>query len=322
MIGVKGIASYVPKGVIDNIERAIIFGENEDFAINKIGAIRLPMKGEGQETSDLAMLAVRALFEQCPLLDSSAIDAIFVITQNPDGEGLPHTSAILQNKLGLPTTVAALDISLGCSGYVYGLFALKGFMEASGLNNGLLITADPYSKIVNQKDRVTSLLFGDAATATWLGPDPIWTLDGVSYGTNGSGSEFLKVNQKQLYMNGRQIFNFASSQVPTHIKNLLTRFGYESKDIDLYCLHQGSNAIIDAISKKFPGVEGRFVKDMLNTGNTVSSSIPLLLEKYAFGNELSKILISGFGVGLSWGSAIITKNAKSNISDVCGKVVE
>jgi 3-oxoacyl-[acyl-carrier-protein] synthase III len=84
---------------------------------------------------------------------------------------LPHTAAIVQDKLGLPTHVAAFDISLGCSGYVYGIYAMKGFMEAAGLKNGLLVTADPYSKIVDPEDRNTTMLFGDAATATWMGED-------------------------------------------------------------------------------------------------------------------------------------------------------
>lgn len=310
MIGIKAIASYVPNGFVDNIDHALAFGETEEFIKGKIGAVRLPRKEEHQETSDLAAQAVLALFEKCPKLGKATIDALVVVTQNPDGEGLPHTAAILQNKLGLPTTVAAFDISLGCSGYVYGLFVLKGFLEASGLENGILVTADPYSKIVDPDDRVTSLLFGDAATATWLGKMPLWTLDTVAYGTDGSGADHLKVKQSRLQMNGRQVFNFASIQVAPHIKQLLERVNLTPVDIDLFCLHQGSAAILDAIAKRFGDISERFVKDMMNTGNTVSSSIPLLLEKRAFHDGLNRILISGFGVGLSWATAIISKSDK------------
>lgn len=310
MIGIKAIASYIPPRAVDNIARAAVFGETEDFLRNKIGALRLPLKEAGQETSDLAMQAVQALFKQCPALDRNAVDAIVLVTQNPDGEGLPHTAAVLQSKLELPTTVAAFDVSLGCSGYVYGLFVLKGFLEASGLTNGILVTADPYSKVVDPQDRVTSLLFGDAATATWLGPDPQWTLDAVAYGTNGSGAEYLKTEQGRLHMNGRQVFNFAQSQVAPHIKQLLQRQELAAEDVDLYCLHQGSAAIVDAIARQFPGLAERFVKDMLETGNTVSSSIPLPLQKRAFGGKAQRILLSGFGVGLSWASAIISKSDK------------
>lgn len=310
MIGIKAIASYIPTRSVDNIERAQGFGETDEFVRSKIGALRLPIKEATQETSDLAMLAVQALFEQCPELEKASVDAIVVVTQNPDGEGLPHTAAILQNKLGLPTTVAAFDISLGCSGYVYGLFALKGLLEVSGLSNGILVTADPYSKIIDSGDRVTSLLFGDAATATWLGPAPYWTLDAVSYGTNGAGAAHLKTEQGRFYMNGRQVFNFALSQVAPHIKQLLQREGLSPEDVDIYCLHQGSAAIVDAIAKKFPGLEERFTKDILETGNTVSSSIPLLLQKHALEDSMNRIVLCGFGVGLSWASAIISKIGK------------
>jgi 3-oxoacyl-[acyl-carrier-protein] synthase-3 len=312
MIGIKAIASYVPPNFIDNIEQALAFGESEEFIKNKIGAIRLSRKEDNQETSDLAVLAVQALFEKCPELEKNAIDAIVVVTQNPDGEGLPHTAAILQKKLGLPVTVAAFDVSLGCSGYVYGLFILKGFLEASGLSNGILVTADPYSKIVASDDRITSLLFGDAATATWLGESPLWCLDAVSYGTDGSGADYLKAEQGRLQMNGRHVFNFATIQVAPHINQLLERENLSPADIDLFCLHQGSAAILDAIAKHFGDFSERFVKDMTNTGNTVSSSIPLLLEKRAFHGEMNRVLISGFGVGFSWATAIISKSHKED----------
>ena len=117
------------------------------------------------------------------------LHALIVVTQNGDGEGLPHTAAIVQHKLGLPTRVAAFDISLGCSGFVYGLYALKGFLDATGGQNGIMVTADPYSKVIDREDRITSLLFGDAATATWLGESPIWQLGEVHFGTDGSGAE-------------------------------------------------------------------------------------------------------------------------------------
>ena len=172
------------------------------------------------------------------------------------------------------------------------------------------MTADPYSKIVDPNDRVTSLLFGDAATATWLGKSPLWSLDAVAYGTDGSGSGHLKIEQRRLQMNGRQVFNFATTQVAPHIKQLLERKNLSPADIDLFCLHQGSAAVFDAIAKRFGDNAERFVKDMTYTGNTVSSSIPLLLEKRAFHGGLNRILISGFGVGFSWATAIISKSDK------------
>ena len=172
MIGIKSIASYVPADGIDNYAQGAKFAKDEEFIIGKIGSAFLPRKDAAQETSDLCVEAVNALFAANPQLSRESIDAVVVVTQNGDEEGLPHTAAIVQDKLGLPTHVAAFDLSLGCSGYVYGIYVMKGFMEATGLKNGLLITADPYSKIVDPDDRNTTMLFGDAATATWMGEDP------------------------------------------------------------------------------------------------------------------------------------------------------
>jgi len=312
MIGIKSIASYVPASGLDNYVQGAKFGKDEAFMFGKIGASFLPRKDAEQETSDLCVEAVNNLFAANPQLKRESIDALIVVTQNGDEEGLPHTAAIVQHKLGLPTHVAAFDISLGCSGYVYGIYALKGFMEATGLKNGLLVTADPYSKIVNPEDRNTTMLFGDAATATWMGEDATWQLGKSKFGTDGAGAPHLKVTDGEFYMNGRQVFNFALIKVPAHLHELLGESGLENKDIDAFCIHQGSAAIVDAVARRFEedpekSQADKFVKDMLETGNTVSSSVPLLLQKHMFDGNWKRVAISGFGVGLSWGSAILYK---------------
>lgn len=307
MIGIRAIASYIPEKYLDNFQQAKRFGEPDSFINDKIGAIRLPIKDDVTEASDLALRAVEVLCAKQGLAKED-IDALVVVTQNPDGSGLPHTSAILQHKLGLSNQVAAFDISLGCSGYVYGLTILRGLMEQVGLKNGVLVTADPYSRVINRDDRVTSLLFGDAATATWLSGDAEWTFGQPILETDGSGWNNLFVDEKrQLHMNGRQVFNFAVLRVPKQIDRWLSENNLRPEDIDLFCLHQGSSAIIDAISRRYPDMRDRFIKDIRETGNTVSSSIPLLLEKYMFGKELRRVLISGFGVGLSWATNVIAK---------------
>lgn len=305
MIGIKSIASYVPTAGLDNYAQGAKFGKDEEFIFGKIGSTFLPRKSDEQETSDLCVEAAKALFASNPGLDPQSIDALIVVTQNGDEEGLPHTAAIVQDKLGLSTGVAAFDVSLGCSGYVYGLYALKGFMEAAGLKNGLLITADPYSKIVDPEDRNTTMLFGDAATATWMGEGATWQLGQARFGTDGSGAAHLKVTEGNFYMNGRQVFNFALLKVPAHLHELLEASDLTSADIDAFCIHQGSAAIVDAVARRFEDQPEKFVKDMLETGNTVSSSIPLLLEKHMLDGKWQRVAISGFGVGLSWGSAIL-----------------
>ncbi len=308
MIGIKSIASYVPAQGTDNYEQGARFGKDESFILGKIGSAFLPRKAPEQETSDLCVEAANALFAANPQLSRDSIDAVIVVTQNGDEEGLPHTAAIVQDKLGLPTHVAAFDISLGCSGYVYGIYALKGFMEATGLKNGLLITADPYSKIVDVEDRNTAMLFGDAATATWMGEDAAWQLGKAKFGTDGGGAAHLKVSDGVFFMNGRQVFNFALLKVPAHLQELLTESNLQADEIDAFCIHQGSAAIVDAVARRFEEADpDKFIKDMVETGNTVSSSIPLLLEKHVLDSTFKRVALSGFGVGLSWGSAIIQR---------------
>ncbi|MBB3102665.1 ketoacyl-ACP synthase III [Azomonas macrocytogenes] len=306
MIGIKSIASYIPAGRIDNIAQAASFDRDEEFVLSKIGTPTLSVKDDTEETSDLCVAAVRNLLAKNPQLQLEDIDALVVVTQNGDAEGLPHTSAIVQHKTGLPTHIACFDVSLGCSGYVYGIYVLKGFMEATGLKNGILVTADPYSKIMDRSDRLTTLLFGDAATATWLGSDPVWTLGPARFGTDGTGADHLFVKDGFFHMNGRQVFNFASLKIIPHIQEVLALAGMDMEEVDAFCLHQGSGAIVDAIARRLgEGCSGKVIKDMFGAGNTVSSTIPLLMERYAFESDWRNLVMSGFGVGLSWGSAIL-----------------
>ncbi|MFZ5573401.1 MAG: ketoacyl-ACP synthase III [Thermodesulfobacteriota bacterium] len=306
MIGISHIASHIPSICMDNIQLGREFGQSEDFIRKKIGAVRLPRKDADEETSDMAVAAIRKLIEKTNL-PFSKIEAIALVTQNGDGFGLPHTSAILHRKLSLPPTVAVFDISLGCSGYVYGLSVLKGFLEAAGMKSGILITADPYSRIVDRTDKNTALLFGDAATATLLENGAEWRIGRPLFWTDGAGAEYLRVHDGRLVMNGRQVFNFAVSNVPRQIVELLEKEGFRQEDMDLYCLHQGSAAIVEAIARHFPTVKDRFPSGIEATGNTVSSSIPLLLEGFLFDSDINRIVLSGFGVGFSLATTILQR---------------
>ncbi len=309
MIGIRSIASYIPEGRIDNIAQAQKFGRDEEFVLGKLGTATLSVKAEDEETSDLCVRAVENLLAKNPQLAREDIQALIVITQNGDGEGLPHTSAITQHKLGLSASTACFDLSLGCSGYVYGLYVAKGFMQATGLRNAVLVSADPYSKIMDRDDRMTTLLFGDAATATWMTSDqPQWLLGPSAFGGDGSGAEYLVVRDGCFHMNGRQVFNFASLKIIPHMEEVLEQAALGFDDVQAICLHQGSGAIVDAIAKRLGDEQGsKVVKDMFGAGNTVSSSIPLLLEHYGDNPDWNNVLISGFGVGLSWGSALLQR---------------
>jgi 3-oxoacyl-[acyl-carrier-protein] synthase-3 len=305
VIGITEIGSYFPKNTIDNIAQAAKFGESEAFIKSKIGASILPKLEEQQDASDLAVGAVENLLAK-NIIEGEQIEALVVVTQNGDYGGLPHTSAIVQFKLGLPNTVSAFDISLGCSGYVYGLSILKAHMQEMGFNNAILVTADPYSKIIDQDDRVTSLLFGDGATATLLSHDAIYEIRKPILQTDGSGFDAL-LKKDYLSMHGRKVFNFAATNVPSQISNYLNDHELTVDEVDLFLLHQGSAAIVDVIARRVGGEKSKFVLDIDTTGNTVSSTIPILLEKQLNQKEIKKIIISGFGVGLSWATNLLER---------------
>lgn len=309
MIGIKAIASYVPKSGIDNIKQAECLDETASFVESKLGAKFLPRLDIGDDTSDIAVKAITKLLSESGL-DKNDIDTIIVVTQNPDGHGLPHCSALVHQKMALPTHVSVFDVSLGCSGYVYGLSILQGFLASSGGKNGILVTADPYSKVITRPNRTTSMLFGDAATATWLGENPRWLLTGSSFGTDGEGAQHLKVEEGELVMNGRQVFNFASLNVPPAIKSLLDKNAWHEEQVDAFILHQGSLAIVDAIARRFKESDDKFVRALENTGNTVSSSIPLILEGYLLEDNAARLVLSGFGVGFSWATCLLERNKK------------
>ena len=306
MIGLKAISSYIPSMTRDNFALAKQFGKSEEFVIQRLGGHVLPLMEEGMETSDMAVKALTRLLNETGL-DKKEIDCLVLCTQNPDGRGLPHTSAIVQKKAGLSVSVAAFDISLGCSGYVYGLNIVKGFMEASGLRTGVLITADPYSKIIDENDMNTVMLFGDAATATLITDDPLFSFGESVFSTHGEGASDLKNEDGVLYMNGRNVFNFVATEVVQQIENLLRIANLSKEDIDCYVLHQGSKYIVETLSRRLD-IQNKVICSMEKTGNTVSSSIPLILQKTIMQNRNNKILISGFGVGFSIGTMIIERS--------------
>ena len=309
MLGIKLIEHYIPDNGLDNFKQVIELGRDESFITEKIGAHFLPKMDLSEDTADLAFRAAQKLVRNGEV-DPLEIDCICVCTQNPHGSGLPHTSAIVQSKLGCGNHCAAFDISLGCSGYVYGLAVITGFMKQAGLKRGILITADPYSKIIDPADENTSLLFGDAATATLIDDDPVLELGASIFCTDGSKGDALKNIDSKLHMNGRQVFNFAATEVPKQINELLVKCKIEKEKVDLFVMHQGSKFIVETITKKMSLPISKVPVAIEKTGNTVSSSIPLILESTIDQREIKSILISGFGVGLSWASMMLNKTNK------------
>ena len=284
----------------------------------------------GETGVGLSAVAVEALFAANVELKSRT-DLIVTVTQTPDYR-IPHNSARLAHVLGLPNSVASFDLSLGCSGYVYGVVATLGFLSTSGLKNAVLVTCDPYSRIIDPADRDTNSVFGDAATATWISTDSEGgNILALEFGTDGAGWEAIVVkgggaaepflatagglparegamtDGARLHMQGRAVFNFVNTRVPQSIRTCLDKAGLTIDDIDYFALHQGSIYMLDAMANRV-GIPGeKLLKNMATYGNTVSSTIPLLLEELASTGRLKgkKVLLSGFGVGLSWATSIV-----------------
>lgn len=302
MLGIRNIASYIPKQTVNNIDQADRFETDREFVKQKIGVSSLPRFSE----NDTVVGACAAAFQNLctkETIDLSEIDCVVLCTQNPDGGGLPHNSALIHSDLGLPEDCACFDIGLGCSGYVYGLSIIQSFMIANGMKKGLFFTCDPYSRILNPEDKNTCLLFGDAASVTLVSDSPKYAITGAKFATRGAGGKALQKIENQLEMNGRSVFNFALQDVPKQIKNLMGQLELTSDDIDLFLLHQGSRFMLENTIKRAGIPIDKAPIDLAETGNTVSSSIPLLLEK-ELDNRPNTVLMSGFGVGLSWASAI------------------
>lgn len=302
LLGVQAIASYLPSGRVDNLEQADRFATDRDFVQQKIGAISLP-RFEKEDTVVSACVAAFNKLCERENIDVTEIDCVVLCTQNPDGGGLPHNSALIHAELNLSEDCACFDIGLGCSGYVYGLSVIQAFMTANGMKKGLFFTCDPYSRILNQEDKNTCLLFGDAATVTLVTDTPKYMQLATKFSTKGKAGQALKKKNEQLEMNGRAVFNFALQDVPKQIKQTLNELDLTVDEVDLFLLHQGSRYMLENAVQRTGIPSGKAPIKLSETGNTVSSSIPLLWEA-AFKDKPKIILISGFGVGLSWATAV------------------
>jgi 3-oxoacyl-[acyl-carrier-protein] synthase-3 len=304
MLGIEEIGYYIPTGRISNYQRKEQFGIDDYFIEEKIGVKQVAIKGSDEETSDLC---VKAFDELCAkkAIDRNEIEALVVVTQNPD-LNIPHVSAIVHGALDLPKHCACFDISLGCSGFVYSLSVLQAFMEANGMKKGLLFTADPYSKIVDPNDKNTSLLFGDAASVTLISDSPRLVSGKFTFGTLGIEHENLICRDGILAMNGRAVFNFAAKTAPDDIRLMASKNDIDLEKIDKFLLHQGSKIIVEKIAEKLGVPRSKVPYRTYDYGNTVSSTLPILLADELNG-EANNFVICGFGVGLSWASGFLKR---------------
>ncbi|MDR2146040.1 MAG: ketoacyl-ACP synthase III [Tannerella sp.] len=325
---IKGISYYLPEKILTNEQLVSEFPEwTIEKIADKIGIRQRHISACYETALDMAVAASNQLFKEHEI-DRSTIDFVLLCTQSPDYY-LPTTACLLQDKLNLSTTCGALDFNLGCSGFVYGLSLAKGLIAGNIAGNVLLVTSETYSKHIHPNDKSNRTIFGDAAAATLISREGIAEILNFSLGTDGKGAENLivksgafkhpnKTNQVNcdedgnpvsddyLYMNGSEIFSFTLEAVPQLVTSTLKVNNMSKDDIDLFVFHQANKYMMDFLRKKIKIVPEKFYYCMENSGNTVSSTIPIALYEAQKEKEISgNVLLAGFGVGYSWGGTIL-----------------
>lgn len=325
------ISYYLPCEILNNDMLAKEYKNwDAEKIFNKTGIRDRHIAGD-ETALDMAEHACRQLFNEIQI-NFNEIEYIIFVTQTPDYI-LPTTACILQDRLNINTSVGALDINLGCSGYIYGLSLVKGLIEGNIVRNVLLVTSETYSKHINPLDKSTRTIFGDAATATFITHKNYHQIKNFVFGTDGSGYSKLIIpagggknpankttkipiedesgyvrSQENLYMDGIGIFNFTMEITPTLVSDVLMKNSLSIEEIDLFIFHQANRFILESIRSILDIPEEKMFINIENIGNTVSSSIPIAL-KMAYEKEKlkqgMKVMLVGFGVGLSWSATII-----------------
>ena len=277
-------------------------------------------RGEASENitaGDLAISASKKLFENMDI-KKELIDMLIFVTQTPN-QSLPSTSCEIHSELSLSEKCGTFDINQGCTGYIYGLNIASSLIDSGSAKYVLLLTGDTYTKLIDKNDPSVNPIFGDGASASLIGPDLFENEKSIGkfeFGTDGSKAKFLNCdfggfrkrisNWNKLYMNGPEVMTFTLKTIPKAIKEYLDKYKLCIKEIDLVVLHQANKFILDRIHKKAE-INEKGVICLEKFGNTVSSSIPIALaNSVEFKNKKNiKILIVGFGVGLSWGIGLM-----------------
>ncbi|WP_319763598.1 ketoacyl-ACP synthase III [Maridesulfovibrio sp.] len=315
---IKRVEYYLPEQTIDCLK---LDKDKPDWGIadklSKTGVRLLHHAAKDESTLDIAEKAARKALEGLEELP----DTLIVCTQTPDMM-LPHCSAMLQDRLKLPTSTKCFDINLGCSGFGYSLATAYSYLESGLSKRVLLVTADNYSKIISPDDPKCFVLFSDGASACII--DKPEKKPVFHFGTDGSRNQAIKCKNSgisvvtenkagdpipapRFEMDGYGVFLFTLGTIPDEISKLLEKADLELDDIDLFVFHQASRFVLESIGKKLNIPEEKMVIDLEEVGNTTSSSIPIAIKRATEKGRLQKgqkIMIFGFGIGLSWSGAV------------------
>lgn len=333
MAFIKALSYYLPERVVTNEELVKEFPEwSVEKVAEKVGVDSRHVAAEGETAGDLAEKAAMQLFSEYDV-SPAEIDFVIFCTQSPD-YFLPSTACLLQDRLGIPTSAGAFDYNLGCSGCIYGMAMAKGLIAAGIAKNVLLLTAETYNKYLHPKDKSNRSIFGDGAAACLVSTSGFGEIGEFVLGTDGSRANNLIVKtgaarQKKstgkyvededdhiwyddyLYMNGSAIFNFTLEAVPAMMEGILVKNSLNLNEIDYYVFHQANKFMLNTIRKVCGIPRDKFYVNLSTTGNTVSSTVLIGLKDCIdrkIINSGDKVMVTGFGVGLSWGGTILGFN--------------
>lgn len=331
-VAIRSIAAAVPLNRDRNMDYTWI-SEQERALLTKATGIReRRIAPIGLATSDLCFAAAEKIISTCQV-NKDEIGLLVFVSQSSDYR-LPATAALLQQRLGLPTGTIAFDVGLGCSGYVYGLAIVGSLMNSCHARKALLLTGDISSATTGREDKSTWPLFGDAGSATLLEYTPSSSPWHFNLMTDGRGadaimipdgglrnriapssfsveaiSEGIRRNRLNLVLDGPEIFAFSTKEVPLSVNSLLQASGQDLSQVDYFVMHQANRLMNETIRKKLQIPEGKTPYSLDEYGNTSSASIPLTMVTRLW-DPLQKrplnLLLSGFGVGLSWGNLLLT----------------
>lgn len=327
---IKAISYYLPARVLDNRQIAEEFSEWTVTKIdNKIGIKERHLSGDDETAADMAVKAAEKLFSEHKI-DRLSIDYLIFVSQSAD-YFLPTTACLIQDRLGLSRHMAAIDINLGCSGFIFGLSVAKGMILGGMATNVLLLTAETYSKYLHPRDKSNRTIFGDAAAATLITTDGMAEIGNFVFGTDGSGANNLIVktgaarqrlpmndlqfddfgnprSSDNLYMDGPAILNYSLECIPTLIDDVLKKNGLALNDVNLHVYHQANKYLANLQCRKLQIPEEKYYCYFEKVGNTVSSTIPIALYEAQKEEKIKKgfrVLSAAQGLGYSWGGVVL-----------------
>lgn len=340
-ISIKGISCCVPKKAEYNRDLSLLSNEEIEKFITVTGVEERRIATKEICTSDLCCEAAEKLIKDLNW-QKDEIEILVFVSQTADYI-LPVSAAILQDRLGLSTNCIAFDVPLGCSGYVYGMSIIASMMKATGFKKGVLLAGDTSSKLLSKLDKSTVPLFGDGGSATAFEFDENAADLFFDLGTDGSGYKTIIVNDGgsrnrintdsltyqtvspgierndcQLILEGMDVFSFGISQAPKTVNKLIEKFEIDKETIDYFVFHQANLMMNKMIVKKLKLPVEKVPYSLNKFGNTSSTTIPLTIVtalQDKLNNTSQDLILCGFGVGLSWGTAKITLN-NAVISDL------